>query len=76
MTARMTIYLSGPITGNTNYKPLFGHSEEQLKRAGYLVLSPLWHTPATAPAEQRHPDILGLPALPLSTWLLPEGERA
>ncbi len=43
----MTLYISGPITGQPNYKQNFARAAEQLRAAGYDVLNP---------ADFPHPD--------------------
>lgn len=36
----MKVYISGPITGNPNYKTEFGRIEDALKKRGYEVVNP------------------------------------
>lgn len=36
----MRIYISGPITGTTDYKERFAVAEEKLKANGYEVVNP------------------------------------
>lgn len=36
----MRIYISGPITGRTDYKKRFAEAEQLLNAAGYVVINP------------------------------------
>lgn len=36
----MTIYISGPIRGEKDYKRKFGQAEERLKRNGFITVNP------------------------------------
>ena len=37
---KKTIYLSGPITGTSDYKDRFGAAADKLRKQGYSVISP------------------------------------
>lgn len=54
----MTLYLSGPITGNPNFTELFEKAEARLTKMGYKVINPA-KLPAALPVNDMcYEDIL------------------
>lgn len=58
MKAKRTIYISGKITGTTDFVERFARAESRLKLQGWRVINPVKKTAHLDPKKSKHSDYM------------------